>query len=100
MKKLVIAGNSQQAIDWMKQDAFKRFNSGDTSVSLSEYIIVDSPDRIRGISDPHGVFVGTWIERSDLEPIFAQLLTASNVLSQTHRIINQQWGLWKDYGRR
>lgn len=100
MKKLVIAGNTQQATDWMKQDAFKRFNSGDTSVSLSDYIIVSRFDFIRGIRNPHGVFVGTWIERTDLEPIFIHLLNAWDVTAQSHRIINQQWGLWKDYGRK
>lgn len=97
MKKLVIAGNSQQATDWMKQDASKRFAAGDTSVSLSDYIIVSSVDKIRGISNPHGVFVGTWIERSDLESIFIQLLHATDVTAQSHRVITQQWGRWKDY---
>lgn len=99
MKKLVIAGNSQQAKDWIRQDATKRFEAGDTSVSLSDYITVDSPNRIRGISNPHGVFIGTWIERFDLEGIFIQLLHATDITSNSHRVITQQWGLWKDYDK-
>ena len=77
MKFFVIAGNAQQARDWIKQECGRRFASGDTSVSLSDYIYVDDVSRIKGHSNPHGKFIGTWRERSDIHSILQQLVIAS-----------------------
>lgn len=78
VKKLVIAGNSQQAIHWVKTECQRRWDTGDTSVSLSDYIVVDGPTNIRGISNPHGVFVGTWKERRDIIEIVTILLMCTH----------------------
>ena len=45
------------------------------------YIYVNSPDTLRGILDPHGVFIGTWMNRPDADQIIDNLLVASR--SQT-----------------
>lgn len=96
MKTFVIAGNSEQARQWIREHIAKRQQRGETTLSLSEYVTVDGADKLRGTRDPHGVFIGTWIDRTDLDPIFQQLLTATDITQNSHRVINQMWGRWKD----
>lgn len=69
MKKLVIAGSYEQAQLWIKNDLAKRNAAGETTLSMSEYTIVHNPDQIKGLRDPHGVFVGTWKNRADINDI-------------------------------
>lgn len=66
MKTFVIGGDSHQAKKWIDENIKKRWKAGETSISLSDYVYVTGPERLKGISDPHGVFVGTWYERSDM----------------------------------
>ena len=69
MKKLVIAGTHDQAQLWIQNDLAKRSAAGETTLSMSEYVIIDSPTKLRGMIDPHGVFVGTWKQRADINDI-------------------------------
>ena len=62
---------------------------------MSEYVIVNSTHYLRGIKDPHGYFIGTWIERIDLEEIFQQLLVSVNDPG-SRAAINRLWEEWKD----
>ena len=96
MKTLVIAGTHDQGLNWAKNECADRWMLGKTG-SLSDFIFVSSIDQIRGMSDPSGVFVGTWIERTDLAGIFQQLLMSIPISDKKHRIITQTWGKWKDY---
>ena len=41
------------------------------------YIYVSGPDMLRGILDPHGVFIGTWMNRPDAGQIVDNLMVAS-----------------------
>jgi hypothetical protein len=77
MKIIVIPGNYNQGLDWAEKDCRKRWNNGNTSCSLSDYIIVTNPEQLRGIRNPHGVFVGTWRERDDIKDIILTLITLS-----------------------
>ena len=95
MKTLVIAGNRQQADQWIKSNLDKRAMSGVTTLSWSDYIVVTDAMKIKGISNPTGVFIGTWMERADLEPIFQQLLISTDITTNKHRVINDLWGQWK-----
>ena len=97
MKTLVIAGNRQQADQWIKDNLNKRAMSGVTTLSWSDYIVVSDVERIRGISDPTGVFIGTWIERKDLAGIFQQILLGCDITTNKHRTINELWGRWKEH---
>jgi hypothetical protein len=92
----VIAGNSTQASDWIKSNLDLRSKSGETTLSWSEYYIVNRADSIRGVNDPHGVFVGTWRDRTDLDEIFVSLLRSTDITSNSHRTINRIWSDWKD----
>ena len=77
-KIFVIAGNKYQAEVWIKQDLEKRSKSGTTTLSRSEYVYVDDATRIRGIRDPHGVFIGTWKERWDIQEVVETLMIQSS----------------------
>lgn len=77
MKKFVIAGTSHQANHWIKADLDKRSKAGETTLSWSEYVAVTDATRMRGISNPHGVFVGTWRERYDIKHIVETLMIQS-----------------------
>lgn len=94
-KIFVIAGNRAEAESWTKQHLDKRWNLGETTLSMSEYVIVNHPISLRGVKDPHGYFIGTWIERIDLEEIFQQLLVSVND-PRSRATINRLWEEWKD----
>ena len=94
-KIFVIAGNSMEARDWISSNLNKRSKAGETTLSMSEYVIVNSTHYLRGIKDPHGYFIGTWIERIDLEEIFQQLLVSVND-PRSRATINRLWEEWKD----
>ena len=85
MKTLVIAGNTAEAKHWIIQDLNKKYPSN-TSLSMSDYIIGHSPDQLRGMRDPKGIFIGTWRNRKDIFEILSTLLV--NMTDQTkHKII-------------
>ena len=76
-KIFVIAGTREQANQWIKSNLEKRSKSGVTTLSWSDYVIVNDPVKVRGYSDPHGVFVGTWKERADILDIVELLMAQS-----------------------
>ena len=78
-KTFVIAGNRQQADHWIKGNLEKRLQSGITTLSMSDYVVVTDANRLRGISNPHGVFVGTWKDRVDIKDIVETLMIQSTV---------------------
>jgi hypothetical protein len=75
-KIFVIAGTSHEANYWIINHLGKRFPSN-TSASMSDYVYVSSPDKLKGIRDPHGVFVGNWLGRPDILEIVEALMLAS-----------------------
>ena len=87
MKTLVIAGTYDQAQLWIKNDLAKRSALGETTLSMSEYIVVHNPDQIKGMRDPHGIFVGTWKQRKDIFEILNMLLV--NMTIPTKKAIIQ-----------
>ena len=95
-KIFVIAGNRAEADQWIKSHLEKRAMSGVTTLSWSDYVVVTDVTRLKGYSDPHGVFIGTWRQRKDMEGIFQQLLVSHDITQQSHRHINQLWGEWKE----
>lgn len=89
----VIAGNRQQADQWIKNDLEKRKNSGVTTLSWSDYVVVSDASRVRGVSDPRGVFIGTWRDRVDIKDVVEALLTQSVHVNPT---LGKIWGEVKD----
>ncbi len=85
MKTLVVAGNAAEANYWIIQDLGKN-NDSEVLLGYSDYIIVHSPDQLRGMRDPKGIFIGTWRNRKDILEILSTLLV--NMTDQTkHKII-------------
>ena len=72
-KIYVVAGTRWEAKGWIMQDIEKKYPN-DPSVTISHYVYVDSPNKLRGLNDPHGVFIGTWRSRSDIKEIVETLL--------------------------
>ena len=49
--------------------------------------------RLRGIADPHGVFIGTWKERKDILEVVETLMHHSLGLNNKLKVIHND--LWK-----
>ena len=72
----VIAGNRQEANEWIKSNRDKRIEAGEYA-SWNEYWYVSDVSRIKGRFNPHGIFVGTWQTRDDIKDIVETLLIQS-----------------------
>lgn len=77
-KTFVIAGNEQQANDWVKRNIIDLAITHGISRSLSDYVSVSNINKLRGLGEPHGVFCGTWYERTDIREILTILLQYAN----------------------
>jgi hypothetical protein len=86
MKNYIIAGTYQEYSDWLRRKI----------LSPSVHVCVSTPAVLRGTQNPHGWFIGTWRKRDDLEYIFMELLTRTDITSDSHRRINNIWGKWKE----
>ena len=87
MKTFVIAGDNWQAKHWIDENIKKRYKAGDTSLTLSDYVYVTGTEKLEGISDPHGVFVGTWYERPDMLEVIQTLRHRTRVRNENLNII-------------
>jgi hypothetical protein len=85
MKTLVVAGTEHEAKYWIIQDLGKR-NFSPNSLAKCDYSIVHSPDQLRGMRDPKGIFIGTWRNRKDIFEILNMLLVQMTDPSK-HKII-------------
>lgn len=90
MKIFVIAGTREQANEWIKSNLEKRAKSGVTTLSWSDYVIVNDPVKVRGYQDPHGVFIGTWRDRPDIEEIVEHLFLSSIHINKDLERIRQE----------
>lgn len=79
----VIAGTEPQAYEWINRKLEERIRNGEFPNQIDEYKYVHSPIVLRGIQDPHGIFIGTWRDRKDLKEIVEVLLYASYGKNQT-----------------
>jgi hypothetical protein len=73
MRTLVIAGNYNQAMRWINLDIAAKEKSGKWKY-VSDYIVVNRPEQLRGMRNPNGIFVGTWKQRPDIFELLNQLL--------------------------
>ncbi len=77
MKIYVIAGNHNQAYEYINRKLEERISNGEMVSKIGDYVYVDSINRIKGISNPHGVFIGTWKDRPDIIDIVETLMIQS-----------------------
>jgi hypothetical protein len=83
MKIFVIAGTGEEARQWINSNIEKRAKQGETTYSLSDYVYVANADKLRGIQNPHGVFVGNWLGRPDIFDIVQTLMLCSIYINPT-----------------
>ena len=86
----VVAGTRWEAKGWIKKDIEKKYPN-DPSVTISNYVYVDSPSRLRGLNDPHGVFIGSWRSRNDIKEIVETLLQRSYRNPALEKIHQELW---------
>ena len=75
MKYIVVAGTRAEYEKFILKKAKDMFAVGQTSVSFSDFVYATA-DSIRGYSDPHGWFVGSWRNREDIKEILMLLRVA------------------------
>lgn len=85
-KYYVIAGTAIEAKEFIKRKSLEMWNNGETSISLSNFVYVDVLT-LKGVSDPHGFFVGTWRERKDINLILMQLIISTYDDKATEKFI-------------
>jgi hypothetical protein len=101
MKKLfVIAGNRQQYDNWCSMVIRAKRYGPETF-----FIYVSGVDTLRGTSDPDGICVGSWQNRSDIQDILQQLFVSCRSreklvkLQSLRMLVNQTYlGAGRDSG--
>lgn len=99
-KTFVIAGNHEQARNWIKQNITDYANTHGAWRSLSDYIAVSGPEQLKGYSDPHGVFIGNWYERKDIREILTILHMSGNKVNTQIMKAIQVYGEYESNQRR
>ncbi len=91
----VVAGTRAEYNEFTRKKCDELLKEGNTSISLSNFIYVDSEDKLRGFSNPHGYFIGSWRTRSDIERILVQIESASTYLNSALDKIFFEYNKWK-----
>lgn len=84
----VIAGTEPQAYEYINRKLEERIRNGELPNQIDDYKYVHNANVLRGIQDPHGVFIGTWKDRKDIRDIVSILMTTSRAKNQT---LNAIW---------
>ncbi len=71
-KYFVVAGNHQQYKDFVRRKCEELYLIG-KEVSLSNFVFATC-DSLKGHSNPHGWFIGTWKDRADIGYLMVQLI--------------------------
>jgi hypothetical protein len=71
-KYYVIAGTRQEFNVFIQKKALELFGKGE-DISLSNFVFVNASDQLKGVESPHGWFIGSWRERSNIFEIVYEL---------------------------
>jgi hypothetical protein len=82
----VIAGTFEQARQYISKKRSDYLLSGDPPLLMPNYLAVTEVRHLKGISRPHGVFIGTWRDRLDIYDIVQTLALAWN---GEHQMLNR-----------
>ena len=77
-KVFVISGTVDQFTSWRSQNIDRLVNAYGIT-KLADIVYVSSVDILRGYSEPHGMFIGTWYHRNDIGAILIQLTIAGSI---------------------
>lgn len=75
-KYFVIAGTRSEYMAFVHKKVNELFQRGQTSITFSHFVYVDSVDNLKGYSNPTGWFVGSWREKKGINEIIVQLFLA------------------------
>jgi hypothetical protein len=73
----VVAGNHEQAYQYINKKLEERIRNGEEVSRVDDYSYVRDVMTLKGISNPRGVFIGTWKERKDILEIVQTLMMNS-----------------------
>ena len=89
-KIFVIAGNKAEFEDYMRRKIVKEMKAKDYVDIRHAYIVcVSSANVLAGVSNPHGVFIGSWREREDIHEILDRLMICSHMNNAAIQNIKQ-----------
>lgn len=78
-KFFVIAGNKAQFEDYMRRKIEEMVATGYADFRYTHIVYVSSANVLAGVSNPHGVFIGSWREREDIHEILDRLMICSHM---------------------
>lgn len=90
-KIYVIAGNKFQFDEYRRRKLEEMTARQIIDFRYADIVYVSSRNVLRGVADPHGVFIGTWKERKDMEEIFQELLVRQTASRPTLQLLYEQW---------
>lgn len=92
-KYFVIAGTRSEYMEFVQKKMDECYKFGQTSITFSHFVYVDSADNLRGYSNPKGWFVGSWREKKGINEIIVQLTLAKRdyVLRPEFQEILLEW---------
>ena len=90
MNILIVAGNHMEFTAYKRQKLNQALMNDDAGLGMEvqAYRYVDSADKIRGMRDVTGVFIGSWRSRKDILEIVAQLRF---MMSQRNHALERIW---------
>lgn len=90
MNILIVAGNHMEFTAYKRQKLNQALMNDDAGLGMEvqAYRYVDSADKIRGMRDVTGVFIGSWRSRKDILEIVAQLRF---MMSQRNHALEKVW---------
>ncbi len=71
-KFYVIAGTRNEFVNFCQNKCVDLIAAGKV-VSLSNFVCVTDPIQLKGVSSPHGWFIGTWRDRDNIRQIVQAL---------------------------
>lgn len=78
MKIYVIAGNTQEFLHY-RADKFNSLKGTKHEININDFVNVSSCNVLRGIVNPHGLFIGSWRNRLDIAEVLNTLSVCSHV---------------------
>ena len=75
-KYFVISGNHDQFVEW-KDRNYPEMLLNLQIENLSDIVYVSSVHILKGVSNPRGIFIGTWYQRKDMLEVLTQLRAAT-----------------------
>ena len=90
MNILIVAGNHMEFTAYKRQKLNQALMNDDAGLGMEvqAYRYVDSADKLRGMRDVTGVFIGSWRSRKDILEIVAQLRF---MMTQRNHALEKVW---------